>query len=641
MVALATLLAACSGAADSDTGERTSRTQSALTTLARDAQSVGASLIWSEHPSRSARANHLHLASQRWALPAGTSLEARALSFLDLHAESIGIPSPATHLVRQARSIDPRGTTHLRFKQTIDGVEVVGGELAMHISEEGELRSLDAHLVPTHEPPVVKATISSVHAEDNARERVRALFNEDAVIRVASNEFVLLEAEGTLAPTFRVLVDVSSSRPASMQIDVNAATGDIVGVLDILQTVTGSGVGALGDKRELSVLQSGTSFQMIDRSRGSEIDTYSANQGTSVPGKLISSTAKDSWDATAPVGAGAAVDAHFFAGVVYDYYKARHARKGIDGNDGAMISSVHFGVQYDNAFWSPTARQMGYGDGGMDLRPLPSALDVVAHEFTHGVTQASAKLTYQNESGALNEAVSDIFAAFIEHSFEPDETKNFLVGEVIGKNGPLRDMAHPGSPTLQYPQPSHMSEYVVTQQDNGGIHINSSIPNNAMVLMTVGGVNDVSKIAVPRGLGWEKAEKLWYHALTNYFMASDDFVAAANQTIEAATDLGFAESDRNVVECAWISVGVLSGECKSTDQGSDSQTAITDPAARPNADESDAGTGPTGPINLRAGKGDTDCAMTPGPSQHAPVSWIAGALFSAIAVFRRKRRSAS
>ena len=641
MVALATLLAACSGAAESDTGERTSRTQSALTALTREAQSVGASLSWKEHPSLSSRANHLHIASQRWALPAGTSVDARALSFLDLHAESIGIPSPATHLVRQARSIDSRGTTHLRFKQTIGGVEVVGGELVMHISEEGDLRSLDAHLVPAREDSLAEATISGARAEVNARERVRTLFNEDAVLRITSNDLVLLDSHGSLEPTFRVLVDVSSSRPASMQIDVSAATGDIVGELDILQTVTGGGVGALGDKRELSVLQSGTSFQMIDRSRGSEIDTYSANQGTSVPGKLISSTTKDAWDTTATAGAGAAVDAHFFAGVVYDYYKLHHARKGIDGNDGAMISSVHFGVQYDNAFWSPTAKQMGYGDGGMDLRPLPAALDVVAHEFTHRVTQASAKLTYQNESGALNEAVSDIFAAFIEHSFKPDETKNFLVGEVIGKNGPLRDMAHPASPTLQYPQPSHMSEYVVTQQDNGGIHINSSIPNNAMVLMTVGGVNDVSKIAVPRGLGWEKAEKLWYHALTNYFMASDDFVAAANQTIEAATDLGFAESDRNVVECAWISVGVLSGECKSTDPGADPQTAVTDPAARPNADESDAGTGPTGPINLRAGKGDTDCAMTQGPSHGTPVSCVAGALLTALAIIRRKRQRAS
>src|SRR5262249_9069826 len=155
---------------------------------------------------------------------------------------------------------------------------------------------------------------------------------------------------------------------------------------------------------------------------------------------------------------------------------------------GPLVSTVHYGKAYDNAAWD--GEGMIYGDGGPFLRALSVGLDVVGHEFTHGVTEVTSALAYEDQPGALNEAVSDIFAAFIEHTFKPDETKNWMIGETLVKSGPpLRDMKTPGA--VDQIQPAHMKQFVNTQIDNGGVHINSGIVNNAAYLMTVGGVNPV------------------------------------------------------------------------------------------------------------------------------------------------------
>ena len=182
---------------------------------------------------------------------------------------------------------------------------------------------------------------------------------------------------------------------------------------------------------------------------------------------------------------------------------------------------------------------MIYGDGdGVTFRGFAAGLDVIAHELTHGVTQNSSVLTYKGENGALNEAVSDIFGCIVEHAFEPDPTNNWIIADriALGAKG-RRDFAHPG---LGGPkQPAHMMEYVHTQQDNGGVHVNSGIANNAMYLMTMGGTNDVSGITVPAGLGWDKASQAWYRANTQYFMQATDLRGGrAGQRSAAAKDLG-------------------------------------------------------------------------------------------------------
>ena len=151
-------------------------------------------------------------------------------------------------------------------------------------------------------------------------------------------------------------------------------------------------------------------------------------------------------------GAGAAVDAHYYAGIVYDYYKTHHARLGIDGNNGAIVASVHFQSRYDNAFWDGT--QMVYGDGdGTTFKPLSEALDVTAHELTHAVTSNTANLTYSGESGGLNEAMSDIMGKGVEwyaSKKNPNEKFSWVVGHDIwtpNDNDPNDGLRYMNDPT--------------------------------------------------------------------------------------------------------------------------------------------------------------------------------------------------
>jgi thermolysin len=228
---------------------------------------------------------------------------------------------------------------------------------------------------------------------------------------------------------------------------------------------------------------------------------------------------------------------------------------------------------------------MIYGDGGQIFRALSVSLDVVGHEFTHGVTEKTSNLVYQNQSGALNEAVSDIFGAFIEHAVKPDAVKNWAIGEqVLKSGGSLRDMKNPGG--VADPQPAHMTKFVNTQQDNGGVHINSGIINNAAFLMTVGGINPVSKVEVTFGIGWEKSEKLWYRANTRYFLQTTNFGGAAQGVLQAAKDIGLTENETNIVDCAFKATGVAQGTCATL---VDPQSGV--PGVPGTGDPADDGTG--------------------------------------------------
>jgi len=280
------------------------------------------------------------------------------------------------------------------------------------------------------------------------------------------------------------------------------------------------------------------------------------------PGDLVRSNNLESWD-VGGAGAGSAVDAHAYAGMVYDYYAKKHNRAGIDGQNGPLISTVHYDKNFVNAFFDGT--QMVYGDGDdKEARSLAGALDIVGHEFTHGVTAATSGLIYIGQWGALNESVSDIFGCFVEHVNQPSEKGNWKNGEAIGLDPTfVRDLANPHNGNAQ---PAHMSEYRLTLIDNGGVHINSGIPNNAAYLMTMGGKNPVSGIEVAKGIGWEKAEKVWYRANAEYFGRTTMFRTAALDTIDAAIDLGLTDAEVDAIECAWIAVGVMGGECKQAPQ---------------------------------------------------------------------------
>ncbi|MFF4210007.1 M4 family metallopeptidase [Streptomyces sp. NPDC001796] len=243
-------------------------------------------------------------------------------------------------------------------------------------------------------------------------------------------------------------------------------------------------------------------------------------------------------------------------GATFDFYLQTLSRCSVDGDGLPLDASVHFRNNYDNAFWD--GEQMVFGDGdGRIFGDFTQAPDVIGHELTHGVTQYTANLQYFGQSGALNEHISDVFGSLVEQYAKGQSTEeaNWLIGEELLRPGvqgvALRSMKAPGTAydddeLGKDPQPAHMDDYVETFADNGGVHINSGIPNHAFYLAA-------TQLG---GYAWEHAGHVWYDVLTSGTLAPDaDFASFAGLTTAAAQAYGTKE--RDAVLQAWTAVGVL------------------------------------------------------------------------------------
>ena len=287
---------------------------------------------------------------------------------------------------------------------------------------------------------------------------------------------------------------------------------------------------------------------------------YSVNHETTLPGNLE----RENGQAAAPDPAINEVFENL--GLVHEFYSAIYHRDSINGRGSPMSAFVHYGKRYDNAFWD--GRHMIFGDGdGLLFKSFAPALDVTAHELTHGVTQYEANFTYWKQSGALNENVSDVFGSLIKQ-FKANQTAgqaNWLLGEQVftervrggipGVPAAVRSMKEPGTayddPVLgKDPQPRNMAGYVFTVAGNGGVHINSGIPNHAFYILATS----------LGGYAWQKAGRIWYRALTDPRIRSNaQFSDFAHQTIKVAAELfGRRSSEHEAVRHAWQQVGVLS-----------------------------------------------------------------------------------
>jgi len=279
---------------------------------------------------------------------------------------------------------------------------------------------------------------------------------------------------------------------------------------------------------------------------------YDAENGTDLPGKLVRG------EGDAPTDDIAVNEAYDGAGSTYDFYFEVFGRNSIDDRGMRLDSTVHYDVQYDNAFWDGS--QMVYGDGdGEIFQRFTKSIDVIGHELTHGVTQYEAALVYRNQSGALNESMSDVFGSLVKQWVlnQTAQEADWIIGEGLftdSVNGVgLRSMKAPGTayddPVLgKDPQPAHMKDLYKGTKDNGGVHINSGIPNRAFYLAAV-------EIG---GYAWEKAGKIWYIALRDRLRSRSQFKDAANITIAVAGELyGANSAEQNAVRNAWKTVGVI------------------------------------------------------------------------------------
>ncbi|HXF84635.1 MAG TPA: M4 family metallopeptidase [Anaerolineales bacterium] len=293
---------------------------------------------------------------------------------------------------------------------------------------------------------------------------------------------------------------------------------------------------------------------------GKERIVYDAQNGTRLPGVPVR---REGEPPTSDVAVNEAYDG---SGVTYDLFKEVYGRNSIDNAGMRLDSTVHYGKGYDNAFWN--GQQMVYGDGDEDLPPderlfnrFTIAIDVIGHELTHGVTQFEAKLVYSFQPGALNESMSDVFGSLVKqrHLNQTAAEADWIIGAGLltenVKGVGIRSMKAPGTayddPVLgKDPQPAHMKDYVNTTSDNGGVHINSGIPNHAFY---------VTALEIG-GYAWEKAGQIWYITLRDKLGANSNFQDCANLTYQVAAELfGEGSLEQQAVKKGWAEVGIAVG----------------------------------------------------------------------------------
>jgi Zn-dependent metalloprotease len=279
---------------------------------------------------------------------------------------------------------------------------------------------------------------------------------------------------------------------------------------------------------------------------------HDAAHAENLPGKTIRS------EGGAATGDQQADEIYEWLGVTFDFYNKAYGRNSIDGGGLPLVATVHYSVNYDNAFWEGS--QMVYGDGDQQIfKTFTGPLDVTGHELTHGVTQYSGGLDYRGQSGALNESISDVFGSLVKqyHLGQTADQADWLIGQGMFtdtvRGVALRSMKAPGTayddPNLgKDPQPGEMANYVETDSDNGGVHVNSGIPNHAFYLAAT----------AIGGHAWEKAGRVWYDTLTSKNVPkSADFATFANMTYATAGKLfGVNATESNAVRDAWAAVGV-------------------------------------------------------------------------------------
>lgn len=314
---------------------------------------------------------------------------------------------------------------------------------------------------------------------------------------------------------------------------------------------------AMRTQREIVAKEGPSDAIMGAVSAGLNRVVYTADTGSSLPGRQLRS------EGGPPTGDPAADEAYDGAGATYDLFYDRFDRDSIDGNGMRIDSTVHYRVGYDNALWN--GRQMVYGDGDEDLpesqrlfNRFTIAVDIIGHELTHGVTQHTANLIYQGQSGALNESMSDVFGSLVKQRLlgHTAAKADWIIGEGLFTSNVrgvgIRSMKEPGTayddPVLgKDPQPGHMRDYVQTTADNGGVHVNSGIPNRAfhVTAFNLG------------GYAWEKAGQIWYLTLKSKLSESANFATAATKTWEAAASLyGAGSLEQKAVRAGWAEVGI-------------------------------------------------------------------------------------
>ena len=482
-------------------------------------------------------------------------------------------------LILRSREADSLvdGRSVARFDQFYRGVRVIGGELVRQ-EANGQTLSVFGAVYPG-----IALDAAPALSADDAADVVAGLTGVRLPAARAPELVVLPLDAGGFALAWRARVMTPSDLVVYF---IDARSGDVVLQYSNLETAIGTGKGVWDDPKKISTTQRNGTYLAQDGMRPTAISTYDMKGNRTRLEQIINGQVKPADSDYAADGDNdwtdpAAVDAHAYAGWTYDYWYARFNRQGLDNRNKAMLSFVHpvkredyasqpasvINLYYLNAFYAGDGL-MVYGEGlpqnatagGYKWTYFSGALDVVGHELAHGITDYSSNLIYRNESGALNEAFSDILGAGVEFYYQPAGSgymkADYLVGEdLTSPIGGFRSMANPAA----FGDPDHYSKRYTGTADNGGVHHNSGIINHAFYLAVEGGVNRTSGLSVT-GVGAanrDKMEKVFYRAFTQMLPSNATFSLARAATLQAARDLYGSGSDaeRALIQ-AWTAVGV-------------------------------------------------------------------------------------
>jgi Zn-dependent metalloprotease len=480
----------------------------------------------------------------------------------------LAIDGPGHSLSERRARIDARGVSHIRYQQLYKGLEVFESEVIAHVAanDDVELTSgLAGELDLDTEDAIGSAAAVAAAAR---RAGLGREFWADPVLKVL--------ARGERSDVDRLVwhVRVNGNRagePVQWDVFVDAKTGEVVLAFDSLETTAAVGTGRTMYDGNVAVNTDFTSstYFLRDLTRGGSGGNYTCdvNNRTDLLGvfrpactilrranNIFGNNVKDSSDR-----ATAGADAHYGLQLTWDFYKNTFGRNGIDGVGRRTYSRVHYGNQYENAFWNNSCFCMTYGDGKTTFFPLVS-IDVAGHEMSHGVMSKEANLTYSGESGGLNESNSDIFGTLVEfYANNPQDTPDFWIGERIyranwpgGVYNQTQALRYMDDPSRDGASPACWSSTV----KNLDVHFSSG-PNNHMFYLLAHGGTSKCNGNVVAGIGNAKAGAIWYKAISDHMTASTNYAGARTAALNAAAALyGAGSPEQNAVAAAYSAINV-------------------------------------------------------------------------------------
>ncbi|MCL3997185.1 M4 family metallopeptidase [Streptomyces lavenduligriseus] len=480
-------------------------------------------------------------------------------------ARALGL-GPDERLVTKDVLIDADGTRHVRYDRTYRGLFVIGGDLVVHLAKNGRITGSDL----AHQGPIrIAGTTPKLTAADASAAAVRHAKHVRHAKAGGKDSTLVVYAVGKVPVlAYRSTVTgAGENGPASRQaVIVDASSGAPLDQYELHQNITGTGNGVTVGQVSIETAQSGSGYSLTDAAHGGTVvyDSYNSPQSNPRQNARPFSKATNSWgNGTNSSRESAAVDASYGLAKTWDYYKNTFNRSGIRNDGRGAPAYVHVDNSLLNAFYDDNCFCMYFGDGSSQNGNTPvTALDVAGHEMSHGVTAATANLTYSGESGGLNEATSDIFGSMVEfYANNSSDPGDYYIGEKLNMTGGyMRRMDNPSAD----------GRSLSCWNSNAGsvdVHLSSGIGNHFFYLAaegtgakTIGGRSHNGTTCnndTFAGIGKDKAAAVWYRALSAYMTSTTNYAGARTATLQAAADLyGTNSQERYLISKAWAAVSV-------------------------------------------------------------------------------------